>query len=153
MPVADRITLRCEDDEGLKGTTGFWTQSTINRATWEADYLALLNAIDAVSEAGFLPSATFVGSTPYVPSDLGPYSTIEDKLELQLRCADGSDTSMELPCPVSTIFEADERTVDPSDALIIELIAQLVTLAANKFASAIVGLVFGRRVQRERGRK
>lgn len=151
MPVSDRIELRNVDDEGKRGTTGVWTQDPID-TTWESDYSTLLDAYGGITEAGPTPVAQLIGSSIQSPTDVGAYSTIQDKAYFIFQCADGTVTTMAVPAPKVDIFLDDEETVDELDGLVVAFVNAMVALAANKFGSAIVGLLRGyrRRLQRKR---
>ena len=147
--MPDRGNVNMVDFEGESGKTGYWTNQTLSSDTWYTTMGPLVAEIVATSCAG-LKRATIVYDGGTATAGIsGAYGNIEDKVRLCFSGNAGDTMEMDIPAPIADIFSADNETVDPTNAQIQALLAQLIALACTKLGQTIVALLWGKRVRKE----
>lgn len=75
----------------------------------------------------------------------GPYDRVQDKLELEFLCSDGSTVTIQIPGPKQTTLLPNNFDVDPSDPLVAALVAAMIANGRSAQGATIVGLSRGYR--------
>lgn len=87
-------------------------------------------------------------SPPRVKDGTG-YTNIEDKALLTFRTVqDGSSFTLTIPTPKSTVFLADEETVDPNSTPVANLLTDLLSSGVDKHGNAPLYYITGHRIRK-----
>jgi hypothetical protein len=122
------------------------TTHFIALASLPADVLALYTSIQACSATAMEHYAdSFVFDDPSINPGFSAFDDVEDKALLEFQAQDGSPVKVSIPGPISTIFEADEETVDPLDAAIAALIVEVLGTVVTAGGRVVVEYVKGYR--------
>lgn len=143
-----RVTMQFEDLQGNNATTGMYikTATVLDSVTWSTTIAALLDAFTAASVArGGAATLGCQATDEAAVAAAGAYQNVEDKAFLEFVSAGNNTVIYELPSPNSTVFETDSETVDPTDALIVEIVTQVLAFCADKAGNLIIGYVRGYR--------
>jgi len=129
--TALRQTITWRDNRGFTGRTTFLVGDDNTTMTFPhaaaADAQVIISDMEAISEADF---AGATGPFPQVPAAVtyganADYASIEDKVVFVFQAAAGDLHKVSVPSPLDSIFEADKVTVDKTNALVKQLIADI----------------------------
>lgn len=87
-----------------------------------ATLAGVVDALLAASVGGIAYNIESELLDPTAEGGSGPYSTVQDKVYLVFTDSMGSTVTVTLPCPNAAIFMADNKTVDPTNALVSAII-------------------------------
>lgn len=111
---------------------------------------AILAALNAMANAQIQQWTQ--GPTTFTPAAaldaLYPLATV--LAQVAYNCADGTRILVSVPAPLSEVFTADQRLVNPLDAKVAALTAALTGVAANNLGSLVTGFNSGVYVTRRR---
>lgn len=109
-----------------------------------ANATALDAAIATASNAGPAGFDVLAITPQAIAGTAATYENVEDKAQLVFKAADGSTHRYQIPAPVSSLFLADQETVNSANALI----TAFTTNAQSAQGSALTTFVGGKRIRR-----
>ena len=142
------VLLSVQDYNGKTSTTQYWVDQSESDPAAGAP-AAIASAVQGIS-AGVVTQVELLSrASQSAPGDAGtgPYDRVQDKLKLELACADGSKITLQLPGPKQTLLKDNNFDVDPADSLVDALVDALIAGGKNAQGAAIVGLSGGYRRQ------
>lgn len=134
------------DFNGKKSTTEYFVQATeVDPGGGAPAALAL--GVQGVSNSLVNSVEVQIYAVNNAPgtAGTGPYDRVQDKLELQFLCDDGSTVTLQIPGPKQTVLLPNNFDVDPSDPLVAALVAAMIANGKSAQGAAIVGLSRGYR--------
>jgi len=132
--ATQRATVVWIDANGA--TTATLLTTSAGASTVQADILA-----KSTTDALYVwEGALHVNGSPAPPG--GTYQSVKDRAVLTFLTAAGGLLTLTIPGPLSSIFLADQETVDPTQlvTLIADVIANVVDVGGNAVVSYVSGI-------------
>lgn len=149
-----QLIVQVLDANGKTATTNYFLPATETDPA-AGGALAIADAVQDLT-SGWVTTAAIraraVNNAPGVAST-GPYDSVDDKLNLEFSCADGSTVVLQLPGPLANTLAADNFHVNPAAVNVAALVAAMVLNGKSASGAAITGLAGGYRRMPPRTKK
>jgi hypothetical protein len=145
MP-SNQLIVHVVDASGKKATSQYYVDSGETNPASGAP-AAISAAVQGMSNGLVYQTEILrhaINATPGTPST-GNFARVMDKMSLTFNTAAGDNVTIQIPGPLDTILGPDGVKVDPTDALIVALIAGLQADGVSAGGADITSLQRGNR--------